>query len=116
MRDDTFDPAPAPAHVVEEGKAVMKAAQQKGLFVRVPYEWADRLNGAKYTATLKIALYLLRREFKEHGTVRLPNSAFKGLTSKQKWRALNELERLGLVKVERRPRKSPLVALLYPKD
>ena len=37
----------------------------------------------------------------------------EGLTRRSKWRALAELERLGLLLVERLPRKSPRVTLCY---
>jgi hypothetical protein len=36
----------------------------------------------------------------------------KGISRWSKWRALNELERLGLITVERRKRKSPIIRLI----
>jgi hypothetical protein len=65
--------------------------------------------------TALVALYLLHRAFKEHRqTVKLANSslASQGIYRQQKWRALIELETLGLISVERRPRKSPIITLL----
>jgi hypothetical protein len=86
-------------------------------FVKVPLVWMDRLDGARNSATLKVALHLLFLRFKDHRqTIRLANGALamKGITPGQKWRALTELHALGLIKVENRPRKSPEITLLYP--
>ena len=38
------------------------------------------------------------------------------ISARSKWEALAELERLGLIEVDRRPRKSPRVVLLQAKQ
>jgi hypothetical protein len=93
--------------------------RRKDQFVMVPLEWMHRLCSARRTATWTVAIHLLFRAFKERRqVVRLANGvlAAKGVTPGQKWRALRELGALGLVEVERRPRKSPNITLLYPAE
>jgi hypothetical protein len=122
MHDDDFDleslklpdtPMPAPSEYT------VRRRQRRDQFVMVPLVWADRLNAARFAATLKVANHLLFQSFKDRRqTMRLANGvmALKGVTRSQKCRALQELEALGLIKVEHRPRKSPEVTLLYPGD
>lgn len=93
-------------------------ARPAGGFVMVPMEWEHRLCKARCKATYTVALHLLFRVFKErrHPVIRLANGALvaKGVSAKQKWRALAELEEMGLIEVKHRPRKSPIVTVLYP--
>jgi hypothetical protein len=96
------------------GKAAARARQQDR-FVIVPAIWADRLIAARHASTFKLALYLLYRHWKSGGRrITLANIALAsaGVSRGQKWRALGELERLKLIEVARRPKKSPLVTLL----
>jgi len=46
--------------------------------------------------------------------VKFPNGmlGIDGVSRRSKWRALNDLERRGLITVERRPGRSPIVRLL----
>jgi hypothetical protein len=84
-------------------------------FVRVPWAWIDRLKDARNLSTYRVALHLLYEYWRGGGrSVVLSNSALKdaGVNRWTKWDALLELERLGLIVIERRPRKSPLVTLL----
>jgi len=108
---DNFAPEALPS------SSTLSARHRRQLFIRMPLIWADRLNGARLVATYKVALHLLHEEFKDHGiSIRLANGALeaKGVTRWQKWRAIEELEGLGLIEVKRRPRKSPEITLLYP--
>jgi hypothetical protein len=123
MHDDDFDleslklPDDAVAAVVAKMPGNGKLRRQRQPFIMTPVEWADRLDGARYTATWRVAMHLLRRSFKDRRqTIRLANGTLapKGVSPKQKWRALGELERLGLIRVKHRERKSPDVTLLYP--
>jgi hypothetical protein len=102
----TFTPPPArPARPVRGPK-----------FFMMPTVWAERLNAAKSAATFKVALHLLLKEFETHQqTTRLANVALTAIevSRRQKWRALAELEKLGLIRVDRRNRKSPMVILLH---
>ena len=64
--------------------------------------------------TYRLALLLLYEDWRTGGrSIVLPNVGLEqeGLTRRSKWRALLELEQLGLVEVERRPRKSPRITL-----
>jgi hypothetical protein len=108
-----FDPAPAPGP--QPTPQSRSAARPK--FLAVPRVWVQRLYEARGAATFKLANHLLSKEYETHQqTIRLANVALAsiGITARQKWRALAELERLGLVRVERRIRKSPMVTLLHP--
>ena len=90
-------------------------ARRQDRFIIVPVPWADRLAAARHASTLKLALHLLHENWKTGGRpVPLTNllAVNLGVSRRSKWRGLNELERLKLVEVKRRPRKSPLVTLL----
>ena len=83
-------------------------------FVRVPGVRAHRLCGAKHLSTYKVAIHLLHLHWKSRGKpIRLANAALRSMSVGRdaKWRALLELETLGLVEVSRRDRKSPEVIL-----
>ena len=85
-------------------------------FVKVPLWWAAA--AAKATNTHKALVYieLLHRSWKAKSTTFLfPNSALSklGVTRETKRRALSDLERAGLITVERPPKKTPRVTLLH---
>jgi hypothetical protein len=112
---DTFVPATAPK---PSGYTAPLRRRRGEQFVKVPLVWVDRLSSARNSATLKLAHHLLLLLYKDHRqTIRLANGALKlnGVTRSQKSRAIQELEALGLAKVEHRPRKSPEITLLFPK-
>jgi len=121
MTEDDFDveklrlrPEDIAAYVGKAGAAARPRRQDQ--FVIVPMAWADQLKAARYTSTYRLALDLLHQHWKNGGqTIALTNVVSlknAGVSRGQKWRALSELERLKLVAVERRPRKSPRVTLL----
>jgi hypothetical protein len=87
--------------------------RRRDKFIAVPLDWAEKLYGAKYAATFKIALCLLNKEWHAPGQpIRLSNFTIArlGLSRNQKARGVEELRRLGLVLVEEgKPRQSPLV-------
>src|SRR5262245_59042605 len=102
-------PSPAPA------TARPKPRRRMECFTRVPCVWRDRLAGAGHIASYRVALHLLHEAWKTHDpTVPLSNLALarEGVSRRQKWRALVELERLGLIAIDRRPRRSPRITLL----
>lgn len=81
-------------------------------FVRVPWTWVERLAKARYTATYRVALHILYRHWKGSGqpfTLSNGMVAMEGVSRWQKWRALGELEQLGLITIERRQRKTPRI-------
>jgi hypothetical protein len=84
-------------------------------FIKVPVPWVERLTQAHYIATYRVALHLLYLSWKAGSqSVELPNGSLRaeGVERRAKWRALQELERLGLIAIERRLRKAPRVAVL----
>jgi hypothetical protein len=84
-------------------------------FVQVPGFWVDRLKKPRCAATYPLALQLLRLAWRTGGSsIELSNERLtvQGVNRWGKWRALAELEKLGLVIVERRRRKSPCVGLV----
>jgi hypothetical protein len=84
-------------------------------FVQVPCTWLERLRRTKRVSTYRLA-HLLLYEFWRTGKrpVVLSNisAQAEGLSARSKWNALAELEGLGLVRIERAPRKSPRVTPL----
>jgi hypothetical protein len=91
------------------------AQRKQQHFVKVPVLWVERLAKARHIATYRLALHLLYRSWKAGShSVALPNGPLiaEGIARGTKWRALRELERLGLVAIERRQRKAPRVSVL----
>jgi hypothetical protein len=90
-----------------------KVRERRKQFVQVPWQWAERLKHANHV--WYIALYLLHQDWKGKGApVKLPNGLleFDGISRYAKYRALDQLEQRGLITVERRPRKSPVVRVI----
>jgi hypothetical protein len=96
-----------------------KIAKRRKNFVMLPMVWYERLAGSSVSgSTILVALHLLHLHWKGakgESVVKLPNGMLRydGVSRQSKWRALAELERLGLVEVERRPSRSPLIHLLH---
>jgi hypothetical protein len=75
----------------------------------------DQLKATNCASTYKLALFLIYEHWRNGGrAIRLANAALAevGVTRRTKGQALAELERFGLIKVERRRQASPLVTLL----
>ena len=91
-----------------------KIRQRRG-FVKVPWAWVNKLK-TKRVVTYRVALHLLYASWKAGGgqPIALSNLAVNDLSiSRQsKWNAILELERAGMVKVDRRPRKAPLITVV----
>jgi hypothetical protein len=84
-------------------------------FVQMPWTWVERLAKARYIATYRLALHVLYRHWKGDGqpfTLSNGMVAMEGISRGQKGRALDELEQLGLLTVERRPLRSPRITVL----
>ena len=88
-----------------------KVKKRREHFVRVPWKWVEQLEDARYIATYRVALHVLYQHWKNRGAFTLSNSAIKGVSRHAKWRALAELELLGLISIERRPRRSPRITI-----
>jgi hypothetical protein len=90
----------------------LKVRRRRQHFVKVPWTWVERLADARYVATYRLALHVLYQHWRANGKpFKLANGDLKlGGTSRwQKWRALAELEKLGLITVKRGRRKSPWI-------
>jgi hypothetical protein len=90
-----------------------KLKKQDKHFVKLPMTWVRQLKGAS-GQTWMVAVHVLYLDFKEKGKpIKLANGMLKidGVSPQSKTRALRDLERRGLIAVEYRPRKSPIVRL-----
>jgi hypothetical protein len=90
-----------------------KIARRREHFVMVPWTWVEELSGAT-GQTWHLTMHLLYLHWKGKGApIKLANGMLKidGISRASKWRALAELERRGLITVERRPSRSPIIRL-----
>ncbi len=115
MKNDPFDLTKlrvGPDQIAERLAAVpRKIDKRRQQFIKVPMTWYERLRGAD-GQTYRVVLYLLYLHWKTNGDpIKLANGmlAIDGVPPTTKRRALRNLERRGLVAVERRLRKSPIV-------
>jgi hypothetical protein len=102
-----------PEQQVQMTRTPRKIAKRREHFIRVPFGWLERLNGAG-GKTYAVALHLLYLHWKAKGApIKLANGMLKidGVSRSSKAGALAELERRGLASVVRRPRKSPIVTV-----
>jgi hypothetical protein len=93
-----------------------KIRKRREKFVAVPWVWMEKLNGQWGSHIYQIAFRLLYQHWKQGGgPVKLANGMleFDGIDRYVKYRTLKRLEQLGLITVERRRRKSPVVHLRY---
>jgi hypothetical protein len=92
-----------------------KIQKRREHFVRVPWTWIERLATVRYIATYRVALHILYRHWRSHGepfTLSNGMLIMEGVARGTKWRALRELEQLGLVTIERRRRKAPRITII----
>ena len=104
-----------PADIVRPRRVVEphKLEKRRKHFVQLPWTWVEALSGAS-GQTWQLAAHLLYLNWKGKGAqIKLANGMLEidGINRQAKWRALSGLERRGLVTVERRPARSPLVTL-----
>src|SRR5262249_42623543 len=95
---------------------VGKPRKWQRYYVLFPWTWVERLQRAKRISSYRFALVWAYDPGRRGGRgIVLSNilSEGEGLSRRSKWRALIELESLGLVQVERRPRHSPRLILRY---
>jgi hypothetical protein len=86
-----------------------------GPFVRYPVEAIHLIGAAKNAGTAKLFPLLLHLDWKaDHRPFRLSNEALAllGISRGRKGPVLRELEQMGLIRVEHRTRKSPLITVL----
>ena len=99
---------------MQVGKSKRKAWQR--VYTVVPREWELRLLSTKRISTYRLAIELLYLHWYYNGkpvTVSSKVAQAVKISVRSKWQALAELERLGLIEVTHRPRKSPRAVLLH---
>lgn len=121
MSDDTnnrFDPKliGLPAEFIHERLASdpPKLKRRWKQFTMLPMTWYEHMKGAD-GQTYRVAWFLLYLYWKNNGEpIKLANGLLirDGVPPRTKCRALRDLERRGLITVEWRPKKSPIVQLL----
>jgi hypothetical protein len=90
-----------------------KIRQRREHFIQVPFDWLERLDGAS-GKTYALALHLRYLHWRNKGNpFTLANGMLKidGIGRHSKWRGLTELERRGLICLERRPSRSPIITV-----
>jgi hypothetical protein len=86
--------------------------RKKGVFL--PQDWLEKLQSARHTSTWRLACFLVGRHWLRPGEpVTLSNVVLAScdLSPDQKCRALQELENLGLIRVERRSKRAPTATI-----
>jgi hypothetical protein len=122
MTDDNLDRADRaenwalPAEGVAERQiAPRKIQKRRKQFIMMPWLWLEKLQGA-HGQTYRVALILLYLHWKGRGApIKLANGMLQidGVPRTTKKRALVDLERRGLIAVDRRPRRTPIVSALH---
>jgi hypothetical protein len=107
--------------IVEQQERKSKRKGWQRVYTVLPREWELRLLGAKRISTYRLAIELLYLRWYGNGKpVNVSNKVAQvvKISARSKWEALADLERLGLIEVHRRPRKSPRVVLhhIQPKQ
>jgi hypothetical protein len=103
-----------PATLAAAPPVPAKIRKRRGQFVMLPMWWYEKLaNPAPASrCTCLVAWYVLHLHWKHHGEpFKLANGMleYDGVSRYSKWRALKDLERRGLVTVDWREKKSPIV-------
>ena len=99
---------------LEETIAKTKRKEWQRHCTVIPREWELRLLDAKRVSTYRLAIELLYLHWYGKGNpIAVTGKVAEAtrLSDRSKSRALAELERLGLIEIDRSPRKSPRVAL-----
>jgi hypothetical protein len=92
-------------------RKIQKRRQQ---FVMVPCTWIERLAKTPSANVYRVALHLLHQHWKNNcQPFLLANGmlVIDGVTRFAKYRALDELEQLGLISVEKRTKRSPKITV-----
>jgi hypothetical protein len=125
--EDAFDPERfrlTPEQRAELGVAKSKTKhkpkhRQSDTFVQIPQLWCEQLAVIRaHGSTYRVALHLLYEAWATKiRTVKLTNVALVkvGVGREGKAIALRELRRAGLITVEQRPNRNPLVTVRFSK-
>jgi hypothetical protein len=105
---------------LDEQQQPVKPQQGAKCYATLGCIWIDALKNATHRETFKIAIYLMQEYFSEGRTnITLSNVALREWRIRKdcKMAAIAELERLGLILVERNgDRRSPIVHLLHTEE
>jgi hypothetical protein len=99
----------------QQDRKLMREGWQRN-YTLVPREWELRLLEAKRISTYRLAHEILYLHWYGKGkpvTVSGKVARAVKISARSKWEALAELERLGLIEVDRKPRRSPRVTPLH---
>jgi hypothetical protein len=115
--DDIFDNLSKLALDPKAPYVPARIRKRREQFIMVPLRWKEALGAAPRasSATHQVALHLLHTHWKNQGKpFKLPNGLLRhdGINRHAKWRALEDLECRGLVRIERRQCRSPIVQVL----
>jgi hypothetical protein len=100
--------------LVQVPRTPPKIAKRRQHFIMVPFDWLERLKGAG-GQIWHVALHLQYLHWKGKGKpITLANGMleYDGINRRTKWWALAELEQRGLISIERRKGKSPLIRMI----
>jgi hypothetical protein len=103
-----------PSRLAETGIAAAKRKRRKREFAQITREQVNRLRGAA-SATITVFHFLLLIDWRSPGKpILLANGGLEqiGISRWAKYRALSELEELGLIELRNRGRKSPEVVIV----
>ena len=110
-----LDDCRLPDEAVRERTVVPQRIKKRGRqFVKVPLALVDLLARQSRDKTFAVLCHLLHLDWKRGGgPIKLPSGFLEmtGVGRSAKSRALDKLESLGIVTVERRDRKSPIVKI-----
>jgi hypothetical protein len=110
------DPALMRQVLEQQARNKSKGKRWQRMYTLVPREWELRLLEAKRVSTYRLAIELLYLHWHGKGspiTVSGKVAQAAKLSGRSKGNALDELEGLGLIEVDRKPRKAPRVVLLH---
>ena len=85
-------------------------------YVKLPLAWAAKAAAATNTHKAMMWVWLVHQaRLTGSATVAVPNGALAkyGISRRAKRLALKQLEAVGLIVVERRPRRTPIVTVLH---
>ena len=88
-----------------------------GQYLLIPDDWLDRLDAIPGRHAHRLMIGLMRISWRQKSaTVKVTNKIFLGcrMDRHTKSETLRRLEQAGMISVERRPRKSPLVTIRLP--
>jgi len=109
------DPALMQQVLLEQQARKSKRKGWQRICTVLPRTWELRLLDAKRVSTYRLAIELLYLHWYDSGKpIPVSSKVAKAakLSVRSKWNALNELVRLGLIEVDRKPRKAPRAVLL----